>query len=222
MRHRFVLLGLLLAMDVAAQAAPRPVLAADGLAPAAAAQALQAVECARRHGAGVDATRLAIIDYDLPSRQPRLWVFDLDRGTLLFREHVAHGRNSGADLATDFSNRAGSRQSSLGLFLTADTYQGGNGYSLRMHGLSGSLNDNAYERLIVMHGADYVDAAAAQRQGRLGRSWGCPAVRTAVAVPLIDSLRGGQFLFAHGPGSEAAASCPGATGENTAPATPGP
>jgi hypothetical protein len=171
--------------------------AAPTLDPDVLARALEATGCAVSSGAAPRPRRLAVIDYTLPSTRPRLWVFDLERQALLFHEHVAHGRGSGGDMATAFSNVEGSHQSSLGLFRTAETYVGENGYSLRMDGLEPGFNDRARERLLVMHGADYVDPAQAKRQGRLGRSWGCPAVRRAVARPVIDSLAQGQLLFAY-------------------------
>lgn len=161
--------------------------------------ALEARACAVAQGLVEHASRLAVIDYSRPSTQSRLWVFDLSRSALLFTEHVAHGQETGGDLARHFSNDAGSHQSSLGLFRTAETYVGGNGYSLRMDGLEPGFNDRARERAIVMHGAWYADPELARRQGRLGRSQGCPAVRTAIARPLIDSLKDGQLLFAYYP-----------------------
>lgn len=170
--------------------------AAPGLAPEVLAQALDAVACAQSRGDAPRAERLAVIDYSRPSTEPRLWVFDLAEDRLLYAEHVAHGRNSGANHATDFSNEEGSHRSSLGLFRTADTYVGGNGYSLRLDGLDPGFNDRARERYIVMHGAPYADPVAALRQGRLGRSHGCPAVRPQVAREMIDALRDGQLLFA--------------------------
>jgi hypothetical protein len=160
--------------------------------------ALEARECASRGGTRPGDT-LAVIDYSRPSTQPRLWVFDVERTKLLHREHVAHGRGSGENHARKFSNRDGSHQTSLGLFTTAETYVGGNGYSLRMDGLDAGVNDAARERLIVMHGAPYVDPAQAQRQGRLGRSYGCPAVRPEIARQMIDTLKHGQMLFAYYP-----------------------
>lgn len=160
--------------------------------------AVQARDCAV--AAGVEAPRrMGVIDYSLPSTQPRLWVFELDPVRLLYAEHVAHGRGSGGNRATLFSNVDGSLQSSLGLFTAEETYVGANGYSLRLDGLEPGINDRARERLLVMHGADYVDPEQALRQGRLGRSLGCPAVRPEVARGVIDSLRGGQFLFAYYP-----------------------
>ena len=160
--------------------------------------AVTAVNCAQAHGME-SSQRLAVIDYSRASAEPRLWVFDLHRQTLLYQEWVAHGRNSGDSYAHAFSNALGSLQSSLGLFRTGDTYQGRNGYSLRMDGLESGVNDNALERAIVMHGAPYVSAKVAQTQGRVGRSWGCPALREGVARQVIDKLKGGQFVFAYYP-----------------------
>jgi len=165
--------------------------------PGVIALALEARACAVSGGNVRAGTRLAVIDYTRPSTQKRMWVFDLERTALLYAEHVAHGRGSGENYATSFSNRDSSYQTSLGLFTTNETYVGGNGYSLRMDGLEPGINDNARERLIVMHGAPYVDPAQAQRQGRLGRSFGCPAVRPQVAQQVIDTLKQGQMLFAY-------------------------
>lgn len=160
--------------------------------------ALTAVGCA--DAAGYDGHRvLTVIDYSLPSTALRLWVFDLERRALLFNELVAHGKNTGANMATEFSNRRGSKQSSLGLFLTAGTYHGKNGYSLKLHGLEQGVNHLALERTIVLHGAWYVSEEFADRQGRLGRSWGCPAVPTDVAKDLIDTIKDGTYLFIYYP-----------------------
>lgn len=161
--------------------------------------ALEASRCAAAEGLVRRPELLTVIDYSIPSTEPRLWVFDVPSRKLLFREHVAHGVNSGGNLPTKFSNDHGSRQTSLGLFVTGETYVGSNGYSLRMDGLERGVNDEARDRAIVMHGAPYVDAAAAQKQGRLGRSWGCPAVRSSVARRMIDTLRGGSPIFAYYP-----------------------
>ncbi|MDI9239272.1 murein L,D-transpeptidase catalytic domain family protein [Lysobacter sp. LF1] len=161
--------------------------------------AMAAMSCAQASGVGVDARRLAVIDYSRPSLVPRLWVFDMAAGKLLYEEVVAHGQGSGDNFATRFSNDDGSHQSSLGLFVTADTYTGRNGYSLRMKGLEPGVNDAAMARAIVMHGAPYVDPQRGKAMGRLGRSWGCPAVRSTVARPMIDLLKGGQFVFSYYP-----------------------
>lgn len=196
--------------DTTVASAPmeRPALEPGGvwlsrLAPAANPKVLElavsAMQCAQASGVGADARRLAVIDYSRPSLKPRLWVFDLAAGRLLYEEVVAHGQGSGENMATRFSNLDGSHQSSLGLFVTADTYTGKNGYSLRMRGLEPGVNDAAMARAIVMHGAPYVDPTQGQRMGRLGRSWGCPAVRSAVAKPMIDQLKDGQFVFSYYP-----------------------
>ncbi len=142
---------------------------------------------------------ITVIDYSLPSTQPRLFVFDLATRRLLFRELVAHGKNSGDKYTEYFSNSPGSLATSLGLFVTADTYVGSNGYSLRLRGLEEGVNDMAWDRAIVMHGANYVSRAAIRALGRLGRSWGCPAVRKEIARKLIDTVRGGSPVFAYYP-----------------------
>lgn len=218
LRSLFLLAGLV-ASPLAAAVAPAPVAAAVSLetapvvAPTRLAQlqaaapdanpvvlghALQALQCATGNGMG-DSQRLAVIDYSLPSSTPRLWIFDLASNRLLFRELVAHGRNTGDNLATHFSNELDSRTSSIGLFRTRDTYQGSNGYSLRMEGLEPGFNDRAEERAIVMHGAPYVNDEQIRKFGRIGRSWGCPAVRLGVAKQIIDVMKGGQFVFSFYP-----------------------
>lgn len=163
--------------------------------------AVASVDCALRSTPAA-AKRLAVIDYSLPSTQPRLWVFDLQTRSLLREEHVAHGRGSGENHASRFSNEPGSLQSSLGLFRTAESYIGRNGYSLRLEGLEPGINDRAFERAIVMHGAPYVSDEAMRLLGRLGRSLGCPAVRTEIAAELIDEIKGGQYLFVYYPDRE--------------------
>jgi len=180
---------------------------APDLKPAVISEAVSAMKCAQRNGVGAFANRLAIIDYTLPSRTPRLWVVDLKKRKLLFEEFVAHGRGSGDDVPNAFSNLEGSHQTSLGLYLTDETYEGGNGYSLKLQGLSRGFNESAMERYIVMHGAAYVNPDAVPALGRLGRSLGCPAVRNEVARPIIDTLKLGQFIYAHGPGTAKLASC---------------
>lgn len=160
--------------------------------------ALSALECALTQGIS-PARNLTVIDYSLVSTKPRLWVFDLVTGKLLFQELVAHGMNTGKNFAHNFSNTYGSRQTSLGLFLTKETYVGANGYSLRMKGLESGFNDKAMERAIVFHGADYVDLTLAKKIGHLGRSWGCPAVRRGIARKVIDTIKGEQFLFSYYP-----------------------
>lgn len=160
--------------------------------------ALDAASCARSRGIGKGDT-LTVIDYSRPSTEPRMWVFDLRRKRLLFEELVAHGAGSGGRVPTRFSNDPGSRASSLGLFLTGDTYKGRHGYSLRLHGLEPGINDLAYERNIVIHAAAYASEEFARRQGRLGLSWGCPALAPQVACRVIDHIKGGSLVFAYYP-----------------------
>ena len=160
--------------------------------------ALRALDCARSRGL-VEGSTLTLIDYTRPSALRRLWVLDLERGQVRFHELVTHGRGSGEAVSTRFSNVVGSHQSSLGLFRTAETYVGRHGYSLRLDGLEKGINDRARDRAIVIHGADYATPVVARRFGRLGRSWGCPAVDPAVHRALIDSVRGGTAVFAYYP-----------------------
>ena len=161
--------------------------------------ALTAVSCGVASGDLDAPPTLTLIDYSLPSTTPRLWVFDMRTGKILFNELVAHGRNTGDNMATHFSDAMESRESSIGLFRTADTYVGHNGYSLRLDGLEAGFNGHARERAIVMHGAPYVNAEVAKANGRLGRSWGCPALREAVARQVIDTVRGGGVIFSYYP-----------------------
>ncbi|HET7655862.1 MAG TPA: murein L,D-transpeptidase catalytic domain family protein [Luteimonas sp.] len=168
--------------------------------PGVLALALEARQCAVEHGDVAADARLAVIDYSMPSTQRRLWIFDMadaDAPELLYNEYVAHGQGSGGNVPTRFSNEDGTHATSLGLFVTAETYYGSNGYSLRMDGQDEGFNDNARRRAIVIHGADYVNPANFASLGRAGRSWGCPALRQAVAREVIDVLKDGQLVFSY-------------------------
>jgi hypothetical protein len=160
--------------------------------------AVQSAQC-RIAQSNPQPTKLAVIDYSLPSTERRLWVFDLAQRILIFHELVAHGRSSGEDRATYFSNEPDSLASSIGLYSTRESYVGRNGYSLRMDGLEPGFNDKAFDRDVVIHGADYVSNDFARVNGRIGRSHGCPAVPTAMARPVIDTLKDGQLLFIYYP-----------------------
>lgn len=160
--------------------------------------ALQATHCAVRNGVE-EPQRLAVIDFSLPSSERRLWIFDLAKRELLMRELVAHGKNSGLNEATEFSNIVNSYQSSIGLFRASESYQGKHGYSLRLDGLEEGINDRARERAIVIHGADYVDPHWVSEYGRIGRSHGCPAVRQGVIQKVVNTLKGGQLVFKYYP-----------------------
>jgi hypothetical protein len=141
---------------------------------------------------------LTIIDFTKPSTEPRLWVIDVPGRRVLFHTWVAHGQGSGENYATRFSNLHGSHQSSLGLYLTGATYNGGNGYSLLLEGLDPGINDHARSRSVVIHGAAYADPSVIARAGRLGRSWGCPAIPPSLTRPIIDSIRDGSVLYIYG------------------------
>jgi hypothetical protein len=164
--------------------------------------ALGAARCAARSGAVADLSTLTVIDYSRPSTDKRLWVFDLRTRELLYEELVAHGQGSGENMATRFSNEPETHQTSIGLFVTADTYVGRNGYSLRLDGLDRGFNDRARERAIVMHGAPYVSPVFVRSQGRLGRSWGCPALNDGIARDVIELVKGGGLVFAYYPDSD--------------------
>lgn len=160
--------------------------------------ALRAFECGRAAG-HFEGSLLTIIDYSLPSTERRLWVIDVDRAAVLFNELVAHGEGSGDRLAVAFSNAPGSRQSSLGLFKTEETYWGRHGRALRLSGLEPGINDRAEDRAIVIHGAPYVSETFVAEHGRLGRSWGCPALPFGVHDAVIDRIKDGTAIFAYYP-----------------------
>ncbi|MCY7357511.1 MAG: murein L,D-transpeptidase catalytic domain family protein, partial [Rudanella sp.] len=142
---------------------------------------------------------LSIVDMSQPSSKKRLYVIDLVGRKLLFNTYVAHGRNSGVLLAEKFSNTNSSFQSSLGFYQTLGTYQGKHGLSLQLKGLERGINDNAFARAIVMHGANYVCEDIIRNTGRLGRSQGCPAVSNAESKPIIQAIKGGSCLFIYSP-----------------------
>ena len=146
---------------------------------------------------------LTIIDYSLPSSQPRMWVIDMDRKQLVAQHLVAHGRASGDPRnpakATSFSNTSESNKSSLGVLITGDTYHGKHGRSLRLHGQETGFNDHAEARAIVMHGADYATQSFVDQNGYLGRSQGCPAMDPDVVQRVIDRIKGGSVVFGYAP-----------------------
>lgn len=143
---------------------------------------------------------LAIADFSQPSSNKRLYILDLKQYKVLFQTLVAHGRNSGKELATSFSNNPSSNKSSPGFYITGETYNGKHGYSLKLNGVEKGINDNAYGRAIVVHGADYVNESYASRQGYIGRSLGCPAVPEKEAQPIINTIRDNTCFFIYEPG----------------------
>jgi hypothetical protein len=142
---------------------------------------------------------ITIIDFSLPSNQERLWVLDLIESKVLYHCLVSHGRNSGEVMAEKFSNKPGSYASSPGFYTTGETYFGKHGFSLRLNGIENGINDKARERAIVIHGADYVSSEFIEKNGRLGRSLGCPAVPEELSTEIIETIKDGTCLFVYAP-----------------------
>lgn len=141
---------------------------------------------------------LTVIDYSRPSTEKRLWVFDLKNDKILYNTWASHGQNSGHLMATSFSNKIGSRKSSLGVFVTEDTYFGrAVGYALRINGLEPGFNDNAYKRGTVIHGRSYVSASVIRREGQLPRTYGCIAVNKDLLRPIISTIRDNTIIVAY-------------------------
>jgi hypothetical protein len=141
---------------------------------------------------------ITIIDFSKPSTAKRCFVIDIKNRKLLYHCFVAHGKNSGDNFASSFSNQPESLKSSLGFYLTAETYSGKHGYSLRLDGLERNINDKARTREIVIHGAEYVSQEYIDKYGRLGRSWGCPALPPGISKAIIDIISHGSCLFIYG------------------------
>jgi hypothetical protein len=142
---------------------------------------------------------LSVIDFSLSSKKERMWVIDLNKNKVLYQTVVAHGRNSGGDYANTFSNQPHSNMTSLGFYVTGESYIGKHGLSLRLDGMDRGFNDNARSRAIVMHGADYANPSVTATLGRLGRSLGCPAVPMSIHEQLIRVVQGGTVLFHYYP-----------------------
>jgi len=142
---------------------------------------------------------LTLVDFSLSSTAKRLWVIDLDKNIILFQTLVAHGRNTGEDVAKVFSNKAESFQSSLGFYATAEIYNGKHGLSLKLDGLQKGLNDKARDRAVVIHGADYVSESFIKQNKRLGRSQGCPAVPVEMNAKIINVIKDKSCLFIYHP-----------------------
>lgn len=142
---------------------------------------------------------ISIVDFSLPSSRKRLFIIDLKKKEVVFNTYVAHGRNSGKEMASEFSNAPESNKSSLGLYVTGGTYIGKHGFSLRLLGEEKGINDNANSRAIVMHSAPYVSEGAIKMQGFIGRSLGCPALPENLYKPIIDKIKNGSCLFLYSP-----------------------
>lgn len=142
---------------------------------------------------------LTIIDFSKPSTEKRMFVVDLEAMQVLYQTYVSHGRNSGKLYADKFSNTPESYMSSLGAYTTGQTYFGQHGLSLRLHGEEKGINDNAYKRAIVIHGADYSSQGFINRLGYLGRSFGCPALPKELSKPIIETIKDGSYMFVYAP-----------------------
>ncbi|SNR89723.1 murein L,D-transpeptidase catalytic domain family protein [Flavobacterium sp. ov086] len=142
---------------------------------------------------------LTLIDFSLSSNAKRLWVIDLTTNTILFNSLVAHGRNTGEEFASAFSNSNSSFKSSLGFYATGEIYRGKHGASLRLDGLENGVNDNARERGVVMHGADYVSESFIRGNKRLGRSQGCPAIPMELTDEIIQVIKDKSCLYIYHP-----------------------
>jgi len=141
---------------------------------------------------------LTVVDYTKSSCDKRMWIIDVLNKSLILHTWVAHGERSGTDVPRRFSDRIDSKQSSLGFFITDDVYYGHHGRSLKLDGMDAGFNSNARAREIVVHGAEYVNAGIIEHKGRLGRSFGCPAVSTDVVDQVIDTIQGKTALFING------------------------
>ncbi|TWV99566.1 murein L,D-transpeptidase catalytic domain family protein [Chitinophaga pinensis] len=170
-----------------------------GLSKEAFAFALAGMEKLAKEGKLSNPDLLTIADFSLPSSKKRLFVIDLAKGEVLFNTLVSHGRNSGTELATNFSNAPESFKSSLGFYVTGATYRGEHGYSLRLEGEEKGINDNAMSRGIVMHSAAYVNEQIAKLQGYIGRSLGCPAIPEKIHRQIIEAIKNGTCLFLYSP-----------------------
>ena len=147
----------------------------------------------------VDKDILTVVDFSLSSNVKRLWVIDLATNTVLINSLVAHGRNTGEEFANAFSNQAESFKSSLGFYATGEVYNGKHGMSLKLDGLEKGINDNARERAVVIHGADYVSESFINCHKRLGRSQGCPAVPVEMNEKIISVIKNRSCLFIYHP-----------------------
>jgi hypothetical protein len=161
--------------------------------------AVRGMERLQQEGKLTNTDLITIVDFSLASSKKRLFVIDLKNGKVLFNTLVSHGRNSGTAVATEFSNAPESFKSSLGFYVTGETYKGEHGYSLRLQGEEAGINDNALSRGIVMHSAAYVNDKLASLQGYIGRSLGCPAIPEKVHKMIIEQIRNGTCLFLYSP-----------------------
>lgn len=156
----------------------------------------------KKEGLIENSTVLTIIDFDKTSNEKRFFIVDIEKHEVLFNSYVAHGQNTGELMAENFSNRESSHKSSLGFYLTDNTYIGKHGLSLRLDGLEKGINDNARDRNIVVHSADYVSEEFIAKNQRLGRSWGCPALPKKGYKEVIELIKDKSLLFVYSSNSD--------------------
>lgn len=174
-------------------------LQSTGLSKEAFTEGLKGYEILRASGRLVNEDVLTIADFSLPSSQKRLFVIDIENLKVLYNTYVAHGRNSGREYANRFSNAPKSNMSSLGFYVTRETYYGQHGLSLKLEGEEEGINDNAKSRAIVIHCADYVSEKMIAASGYIGRSLGCPALPRKYAKPIIETIKDGSCFFIYSP-----------------------
>lgn len=174
----------------------------SGLRPQVVKTALTAYKNAQKRGIKDQKGLITVIDYSMPSSEKRLWVLDIRNHQVLYHTWVAHGKNSGINYPDHFSNRPKSLESSIGLYLTEHTYFGHDGYSLVLKGLDKGFNNNAERRHIIMHGAYYVSEYILENYGRIGRSWGCPALSKTMAKPIISTIKDHTLVLAYYPNKQ--------------------
>jgi len=164
--------------------------------------AIKGFEKLKEQGLVNNVRYLTIIDFSKPSSANRFYVIDMVNEQLVLQTLVAHGRKSGSVFANTFSNQDASFKSSLGFYVTANTYIGKHGLTLQLQGLEKGINDRALERAIVLHGADYVSEAIAKQQGYIGTSLGCPAVPNDKINTIIETIQGASCLFVYAPSKD--------------------
>lgn len=140
---------------------------------------------------------LTIIDYTKSANEKRFYTINLDSKKVLYHTYVAHGENTGGEYARYFSNRMSSHQTSIGFYITGETYRGKRGFSLKLDGAESGINHNMRRRGLVVHGANYVSENYIQRNGRLGRSWGCPSLPSKLNAEVINTIKGGTLIFGY-------------------------
>ncbi|MDF1796702.1 MAG: murein L,D-transpeptidase catalytic domain family protein [Coxiellaceae bacterium] len=169
-----------------------------GLQPAVIDKVMNTLYCAKKNEVEHNHI-LTVIDFSQPSNKKRLWVFNLAKAKLLYNTYVSHGVKSGSFNSTYFSNINNSKATSIGVFNTEKAYYGRYGIALKLLGLEPSINDNAYNRFIVMHGSWYVNEKFIKKYGRAGRSWGCPSLPLTVVKPIINTIKNNSMIVAYYP-----------------------